>query len=436
VSIRPRSSAAYNNLGLALSQQGKSEEAIAEFREALRLRSELPGVRINLGNALQDQGKLEEAIAEYRQALRLKPDYPEAHFNLGNALQKQGKLEEAIAEHRAALRLKPDLPAAHNNLGVALKDQGKLEEAIAEYREVLRLKPDFPEAHANLGVALGDQGKLEEAIAEHRAALRLKPDVPASHNNLGVALKDQGKSKEAIAEYRQALRLKPDYPEAHFNLGIALRSLGEFTDAIAALRKARDLAKTNPSLVQRVEHELAATELRASLAARLPAVLAGRLKPADAAEALGFAQFCYDKKLHGASARLWAEAFQVQPKLADDMQAQNRYNAACAAALAGCGQSKDDPPLDEAAKARWRKQAIDWLKADLTAWSNLLEKGPPQARKAIPETLQHWTADPDLAGLRDRAALAGLSADEQKACRALWAEVDALLAKAGKKATP
>ncbi len=74
---------------------------------------------------------------------------------------------------------------------------------------------------------------------------------------------------------------------------------------------------------------------------------------------------------------MWTDAFQAEPKLAGDMQAGNRYNAACAAALAGSGQGKDNPPLDAPSKARWRRQAIDWLKADLAAWSKMLEKGPP-----------------------------------------------------------
>ena len=111
------------------------------------------------------------------------------------------------------------------------------------------------------------------------------------------------------------------------------------------------------------------------------------------------------------------------------MNVQNRYNAACAAALAGSGQGKDDPPLDDETKAQWRKQAIDWLKADLTAWSKILEDGQPPARPSVIETLQHWKTDTELAGLRDAGALAKLSGDEQKACRALWARVDALLSK-------
>jgi serine/threonine-protein kinase len=176
---------------------------------------------------------------------------------------------------------------------------------------------------------------------------------------------------------------------------------------------------------------LVATERQASLAARLQAVLAGKLKPADVAEMLGFAQLCYEKKLQNASARFWSQAFQAQPKLADDMQVQHRYNAACAAALAGCGQGKDEPPLDEPAKARWRKQAVDWLQADLKAWAKILEGGPPQARPGISMTLQHWKTDPNLAGLRDQASLKKLPRDEQDACGTLWKDVDALLVKAG-----
>ncbi len=190
------------------------------------------------------------------------------------------------------------------------------------------------------------------------------------------------------------------------------------------------MAKTNATFARRIEQDLIVTERQARLAARLPAVLSGKLRPTDAAESLGFAQLCYNRKLHGSAARLWTEAFQADPKLADDMRTQNRYNAACAAALAGCGQGKDNPPLDEPNKARWRKQARDWLNADLAAWSRVLQNRPPGLRRPIPQTLQHWKTDPDLAGLRDPEALKRLPEAEQNSCRALWAEVDALLAKA------
>ncbi len=237
-------------------------------------------------------------------------------------------------------------------------------------------------------------------------------------------------------EYREALRLRPEFPDAFCELGSAYVRAGLLAEGLAALRRGHELGSKDPNWRNPSAEWVRQTERLVELDRKLPAILAGKTKPSDATETLGFAQLCYDKKLHGVSARFWCEAFQTQPKLAENMQLPNRYNAACAAALAGSGQSKDDPPLDDIAKARWRKQAIDWLKADLAAWSKMLESGPPQVRQAIAMTLQHWKADTDLAGIREPAALAKLRAGEQAACRNLWSQVEALLSKSGAKTKP
>jgi tetratricopeptide (TPR) repeat protein len=406
------------------------EKAVAAHREAIRLKPDLVGAHFYLGNALYAQGNLDEAIGAYREAIRLKPGLSAAHTNLGSVLRYKGKLDEAVAEHREAIRLKPDFAEAHASLGYVLTVQGKRADAIVACREAIRLKPEFADAHYNLGLNLEGQGNLPEAIAEYRAAIRLKPDHAEAHSNLGELLAGQGKLADAIAEFRAAIRHKPDKPEPHANLGLSLRALGDYTDAIAELRKARDLAQSNPRLAQLIDRDLTTTQEQASLAARLPAVLAGKAQPADVAEALGFARLCFEKKLHGASARLWSEAFQSQPTVAGDMQAQNRYNAACAAVLASGAKGEDNPPLDALEKSRWRKQALDWLRADLAFWTKQAEAGKPEANALVGQTLQHWEADSDLAGIRDETELNALSKAERKACRALWTEVDQLLARA------
>jgi serine/threonine-protein kinase len=430
IRLKPDAFEAHNQLGIALREKGTLEEAVAECREAIRLKPGLAAPHGNLGNALKDQGKLEEAVAEYREAMRRRPDSAQLHHNLGGVLQDQGKLEEAVAQYHEALRLKPDLAATHTQLGVALRDQGKLQEAVAECREAIRLKPNSAEGHHSLGGALQVEGKLDEAVAEWREAIHLKPDLAEAHSNLGLALTAQGKLEEAVAECREAIRLKPDFAGAHLNLGLALRSRSELAAALSELRTARDLAGNRPNLAAMIERELRATERQASLAARLPEVLAGRYTPYGPAETLGFAWLCYQKKLHGRSAGFWAETFQAVPKLADDMQTQHRYNAACAAALAGYGEGKDNPALDGSAKARWRQQALDWLRADLAHWTKEAESKKPEAKALVAKTLQHWKTDPDLAGLRDPEVLKRLSEPEQTACRAVWADVDAVLAKA------
>src|SRR5262249_36825264 len=142
---------------------------------------------------------------------------------------------------------------------------------------------------------------------------------------------------------------------------------------------------------------------------------------------LAFARTAYDQKRFAFAARLWADALASDPQLGDHRQWQHRYNAACAATLAAAGQGEDEPPLDDAAKTKLRRQALDWLKAERTIWGKLLESGPSQVRPFIVRTLSHWQKDSDLAGIRDVAALAKLPTDEQKAFIQLWADVAALL---------
>jgi serine/threonine-protein kinase len=408
----------------------RPEEGVRFLSAAVAIRPRSVGAHNNLGVALNNQGKLDDAIAEWREAVRLSPELAPAHISLGNALRTQGKLREAEVECREALRLKPDDPLAHANLGNTLWDRGKPAEAISEYRAAIRLEPGLASLHHNLGFVLSQQGKLTEAEGEYRQAIRLNPDLARVHDGLGTTLKDQGRLTEAEAEYRNALRLKPNYAEVHRNLGITLRAQGRFVEALAEFRMCHELGSKNPTWRYPSAQWVRDAERILDLDHKLPIVLAGKLQPADAAESIGFAQLCYDKKLHGSSARLWSEAFQAQPKLADDMRAQRRYNAACAAALAGCGQGTDNPPLDEPTKARWRKQAVEWLKADLAFWTRQVEAGPTQVRQFVAQTLQHWRVDTDLAGIRGEAALVKLPEQEQKACRTLWKEVDALVTKA------
>jgi superkiller protein 3 len=425
---------AHNNLGLALQKQGKPAEAVAAHREALRLKADYPEAHNNLGLALHKQGKVAEAVAAYKEAIRLKPDFPEAHTNLGNALHHQGKLAEAVAAFNEALRLKPDLPEAHFNLGNALHHQGKLTEAVAAYQEAIRLKPDFPEAHNNLGAALSAQGKLAEAVAAHRKAIRLKPDNPEAHYNLGVALRAQGKPAEAVAAYKEAIRLKPDLAEAHFNLGLTLEGQGKFREALAALRKGHELGCRRPGWPS--THSAAhfrQVERLAELDQDLPAFLAGKRNPSGPGEQLELAALCRHpaRRRYAASARFYAAAFAAKAALAEDLRAGHRYNAACVAALAGGGQGEDAAKLDDKERGRLRRQAVDWLRADLALRARQLDSPTPQALTQVQRTLRHWQRDHDLAGLREAAALTRLPAEEQEACRKLWADVGAVLERAG-----
>ena len=278
-------------------------------------------------------------------------------------LVRQGDLDGAAACYRKAIGLDPKLAQPHNKLGLLLRDQGKLDEAIAEFREAVRLEPNAAWNHDQLGWSLRLQGKLDEALTRCKKAVALQPREANFHNSLAYVLWDQGRLDEAIAEFREAVRLDPHFAPASSNL--------------------------------------AEVERMAVLQDKLPALQKGEFKPRTSDELHAMARLCQIKKLFLASARMYADAFADDPKLADDLKTSNRYDAACWAALAGAGQGKDDPPPDETKKADLRRQALTWLRADLALLTKQLDSDKPEDRKTAVQTLRHWQQDADLSGLRD-----------------------------------
>jgi serine/threonine-protein kinase len=159
-----------------------------------------------------------------------------------------------------------------------------------------------------------------------------------------------------------------------------------------------------------------------ALEARLPAFLAGKEQPAGGVEQLLVARLCNFRGLHAATAHFYTAAFADQPKIAADLRHQERYRAACAAALAAANRGADTGKLSGAERARLRRQALTWLRADLAAWAKVI-KSSARDRPYARSRLRDWQRDSDLAGLRDAGALAGLPPEEQQACLQLWKEV-------------
>ena len=162
-----------------------------------------------------------------------------------------------------------------------------------------------------------------------------------------------------------------------------------------------------------------------ALSPQFPAILRGEDFPRDNADRRAVAEMCYATERFAAAARFWAVALEGEPKLVE-----TRYGAACAAALAGCGQGQDEPKPDEGSRAKLRSQALGWLKTELAAWDQSLAGGSPGAKGAAVQSLNHWRVDGDFAGLREVDALAKLPEPERATWRAFWDEVDATLQRA------
>jgi serine/threonine-protein kinase len=204
----------------------------------------------------------------------------------------------------------------------------------------------------------------------------------------------------------------------------------QFQEAAAVLKKAGELFPEGTRGREQARQQRQQCQRFVILDARLPAILMGTEQPASAAEQVEMARLCNLKKLYSSASRLYADAFARRPQLAEGPRPGYRYNAACSAALAGCGRGEDSAEPGDAERARWRALARQWLRADLDAWAKDLKSGLAADRAKVYMTLARWREDPNLAGLRDPDALEKLPPAEGQECCRLWGDFDALLKRA------
>jgi tetratricopeptide (TPR) repeat protein len=138
----------------------------------------------NLAAMLQARGRLQEAVTQYRLALRARPEDPVANNALGGALLATGHVDEAVQHLTLALKGRPDYFDAHYNLGLALASRGDFAGAIEHLQAAVQLHPQDADAEANLGSAFAEAGRIPEAKLHFLRALAINPNQPQARDNL------------------------------------------------------------------------------------------------------------------------------------------------------------------------------------------------------------------------------------------------------------
>ena len=218
-----------NNLGIALRELGRPEEAIASYDAVLALKPDDVEALNNRGVALYDLGRAEEAKACYRRVLELQPDYVQSLNNLGLILRDEKHLDEAAECLERAVAIKPDYVEGLNNLGLIWQARKDFEKALPWHLKAVEMRPDDPEALNNLGANYMSLLRAEEAVACFERALAMRPTYVDAQNNISNVLLVQNRPAEAIPYYERALAMREDYPSAHWNRGIARLLSGDFT---------------------------------------------------------------------------------------------------------------------------------------------------------------------------------------------------------------
>ena len=151
IALDPTLARARSGLAEALLQTG-SPEAEAAFRDALRADPNNATEHINFGGLLAQQGRFDEALAEYQKAEALLPENDEVHYDTGYALLHTGQADAAVGELSEAVRLRPSSADNHDELGVALAVARQIPAARAEFQTALRLNPGLDSARKHLAM--------------------------------------------------------------------------------------------------------------------------------------------------------------------------------------------------------------------------------------------------------------------------------------------
>jgi tetratricopeptide (TPR) repeat protein len=202
----------------------------------------------NLGGALMQKGRLDEAIAHFQKAVEVNPEFGDAQNNLGGALMEKEMLDEAIPHFQKAAEVNPQSADIQSNLGIALLQKGRVDEAWAHFQKALEVAPGQARSHYNLGNAFYLQGKIPEALAQWREGLRLDPKhLPLLYETAWLLATcpeaTVRNGTEAIRLAERALQISggqdPQFLDA---LGAAYAEVGRFTEALQTTRQALDLA--------------------------------------------------------------------------------------------------------------------------------------------------------------------------------------------------
>ncbi len=411
------------NLSVALHKLGRSEEAVAVSREAIRRRPDHAGLRDGLGLILLDLRKPDKAAEEFRTAIRLAPTLAAAHSHLGLALRGCRQFPEAEAACREAVRLAPDDVNVYEDLGTVLHAAQKLREAEAADRQTIALRPKYHYGYAMLSAVLLDLGRLDEAREEARRSTELKPTCPVARNRLANALAALGRDTEAADTYRTSLRLQEDRAETYVALGLVLRRQGRFRESLDLLRRGHELGSPRSDWNDPTGTRLREAEHLIEVADRLPDLLK-RADELSAAEQLEVAIVCLCTRRTAAAARRFTAAFAADPLLANDPSTSNRADAARAAALAGCRHGTDADGLSDEERTRLRGLAVNWLRSDLASWNERLRTEGSAARPAMRAALRRWQTEEAFACVRDPEGLTALAESDRAPWLALWREVE------------
>jgi tetratricopeptide (TPR) repeat protein len=217
---------AHYNLANALNARGESNEALDELRESVRLDPTVDARRV-YGRLLTQNGRFDQAIEQYRAAADLDADDADTHVGLANLLWLRRRFVEAEQELLRAVALTGGTAELYNKLGELHENQRRLPEALDCFQRAVDIDPNNATYLDCLGRIVARRGNLSRAFDVFEQALRLNPHHAQTLSDVGDALWASGRLAEAAASYWAAVEQRPNKAAYRFQVAVALGELGK-----------------------------------------------------------------------------------------------------------------------------------------------------------------------------------------------------------------
>jgi len=214
----PASAEAFYGIGSVYLNQQKTTKARESFERALKLRASYPDTLANswnnLGLLAAREGRTDEAVGYFQEALKLSPDHVIALDNLGSAHRQQKRWEDARKTYDRALEVSPNDAEANYGLGMVFAQNGDTARAYDSLQKALQLRPVYPEALNNLGILYLRTQRRDEAVASFEQCIRVAPAFDQSYMTLARVYAVEGTPEKARAVLLELLKEHPGHEQA------------------------------------------------------------------------------------------------------------------------------------------------------------------------------------------------------------------------------
>lgn len=245
VKVKPDFAPGHAHLGLLYLHMGRTQDALPELREALRLdpgRADAAGALVHTlrdqAKAASASGDLDGALNSLIEARKYAPDNADVQYEFAMVARRLSLVDDETEALQQTLKLRKNDAFALFYLGFALMDRARYDDARQQFAQYVALRPDDPSGYGALGMAFAALGQSEEARAQFERAIALAPTQSESYYRLGLLDLDAGDYDSAARNLHKALDYKPNDADAMAALGRVEFEQKQYPEAISLLQKA------------------------------------------------------------------------------------------------------------------------------------------------------------------------------------------------------